>query len=66
VVAEVVEYSNCRYLYDGLMMGENDGLVNRCVPVSPEEEGTTHWRVLGKAGAWSHSVEAAGSEFHSV
>jgi hypothetical protein len=66
VVAEAAEYSSCRYLYGDLMRGGNDDPANRSVPVSLEEEEKTHWPVLGKAGAWSYSVEAAESEFHSV
>lgn len=46
------------------MMGGSDGLVNHCVPL--EEEGKKHWLVLGKAGALSHSVEAAELGSHSV
>jgi hypothetical protein len=64
VVVEVVECLSCRYLYDGLMMGGNDGPVNRCVCL--EEEGRMHWPVQEKVDALPYSFEAAESESHLV
>jgi hypothetical protein len=64
VVAEVVEYLNCRYLYDGLMMGGNDGPVNRYVCLEVGER--MHWPVQEKVDASSYSSEAAESESHLV
>ena len=57
-------YLSCRYLYAGLMMGGNDGPVNRCVCL--EEEEMMHWPVQEKDDALSCPFEAAESVFHLV